>query len=108
MIYERLGTGAENARTARELAADLRTSTRVIGQMVERERRAGRPICANTQGAHKGYFIPANRQEMRVYCNRLRLRAGEIFKTRAALMLLIDTLPDEGAGRANDELHGEM
>lgn len=93
MIFEMLDTGEQNARTARELARILNTDRRQISSLVERERRAGKPICATSDSKTPGYYIPATREDMERYCRRLQHRAGEIFKTRAACLETLDTLP---------------
>jgi len=95
MIYEMLETGEENARSAKELAQMLNTDRRSVSILVEKERRAGKPICATCDSKTPGYFIPATREDMERYCNRLRHRAGEIFKTRAACLDTMDSLPAE-------------
>ena len=56
MIAELLAEGRENARTARELATALNCRQRDITLQVEKERRAGRPICAAT-GETPGYYL---------------------------------------------------
>lgn len=96
MIYELLDTGAENARSARELAKYLRKDRRQISSLVELERRAGKPICATCDSKMPGYYIPETREEMERYCNQLRHRAGEIFKTRDACLGTLDKLPAAG------------
>lgn len=96
MVYELLLTGEQNALTARELARTLQTNTRSVSLLVEQERRQGNPICATCDSKTPGYFIPATREEMQRYCNRLYHRAGEIFKTRAACLKTLDSLPAEG------------
>lgn len=93
MIFELLDTGEQNARTARELAKVLNTDRRSISILVERERRAGKPICATCDSKTPGYYVPATREDMERYCSRLQHRAGEIFKTRAACLETLDTLP---------------
>lgn len=93
MIFEMLDTGEQNARSARELAQVLQTDKRTISLLVERERRAGKPICATSDSKTPGYFIPATREDMERYCRRLHHRAGEIFKTRAACLETLDSLP---------------
>ena len=93
MIFEVLGTGEQNARSSRELARALGTDQRGISSLVERERREGKPICATCDSKTPGYYIAANRQEMEQYCSRLQHRAGEIFKTRAACLHTLDSLP---------------
>ena len=93
MIEEQLEKGAENARSGRELAEVLGLNIRAVTEQIERERRAGVPICA-TQGGKKGYFIAANRRELQRYCNQLHTRAAQLYKTRGALLALLDKLPD--------------
>lgn len=93
MIYEMLDTGEGNAKTARELAKLLQVDRRVISSLVERERRAGRPICATCDNKAPGYYIPATREDMERYCGQLQHRAGEIYKTRAACLGTLDSLP---------------
>ena len=93
MIFEMLDTGEQNARTARELAMILKLDRRKVSSLVERERREGKPICATCDSKTPGYYIPANREDMERYCRRLHHRAGEIFKTRAACLETLDSLP---------------
>lgn len=93
MIFELLDTGEQNARTARELAKALNTDRRSVSILVERERRAGKPICATSNSKTPGYYIPATRKDMERYCSRLQHRAGEISKTRAACLTTLDRLP---------------
>ena len=98
MVYELLSTGASNAISARELAQILDTDRRSVSALVERERRAGKPICANCNSRNPVYFIPATRGEMAEYCRQLKHRAGEIYKTRAACLKVLESLPLEGGG----------
>ncbi len=92
MIFEILAEGAENARTGKEICKLLGITARDLTAAIERERRQGQPICANT-GSNPGYFLAANRDEMQRYCNSLRHRAGEIYKTRKACIQTIEGLP---------------
>lgn len=93
MIFEMLSTGRENARTARDLAQMTGTDRRSISLLVERERRAGKPICATCDGKTPGYYIAANQIEMMAYCESLRHREREIAKTRKACAATISNLP---------------
>ena len=93
MLSELLEIGRENARSARELSEMLGIDRRGISSLIEQERRQGKPICATCDSKTPGYFIPATRDEMEQYCAKLRHRAGEIFKTRAACLKTIDDLP---------------
>ena len=91
MIAEMLSVGAENAITARELATCFETSVRDITTAIERERRDGQPICASC-GEKPGYYLAAGTEELQRYCNRLHRRAGEMYKTRAALLKTLDKM----------------
>lgn len=86
MVSEFLFIGKEYARTARDLAHQLHTDTRNITQQVERERRQGIPICATSDPERPGYYLAADDDDLQQYCDKLRKRAGEIFKTRRALL----------------------
>ena len=88
MIYELLAVGRENARTGRELATVLNCSMRDITEQIERERRAGQPICAS-MAEPPGYFLPASADDLERYCNMLHKRAGELHKTRRALIKVL-------------------
>ena len=94
MIHELLCIGRDNPTTGKDLAASLNCGIRDITQQIERERREGRPICATT-GDNPGYFLAANEEELLQYCNRLKSRAIELFKTRQALLLELKRLHDE-------------
>lgn len=95
MIHELLNTGAENAINGRDICTLLDIDRRDLQAAVNRERRAGQPICANTGGGNKaGYFLAKDKREMQAYCNSLQHRAGEIHRTRKACLSLMDTLPD--------------
>lgn len=92
MIYEILQPGAENALSGREICKLLHITARDLTQTVERERRAGAPICAST-GRRPGYYLAADRREMDRYCRSLFHRAGEIHKTRRACLKAMEQLP---------------
>ena len=97
LISDLLTTGEENAKTGRVLCEILNLKARELTEAIERERRQGHPICASC-GKTPGYFLAATREEMAAYCNRLKHRAGEIFKTRQACLKTLDNLPpQEGA-----------
>lgn len=93
MINELLSTGSQNARTGRELAQYFNCDVRTITEQIERERRAGQPICANPTGENAGYFLAANAEELQRYCDRLHHRASELYKTRQALISVLKQLP---------------
>ena len=96
MIAEMLGRGEESAQSSTILCDVLHLTRRDLTKCIMVERRAGAPICSTTSGSSRGYFLAANKDEMSRFCGRLRHRAGEIFKTRAACLKTIEDLP-EGA-----------
>lgn len=93
LVTPLLNTGKENAIPGRELCQILDVPSRVLARMIENERRAGSPICANP-GVPCGYYLAANKAEMEDYCASLRKRAGEIFKTRRSCMKSAERLPE--------------
>ena len=97
MIHELLGTGRENARTARELADIMNCGIRDISRLAERERREGHPICAAT-GERPGYYLAADNEELEAYCSDLKNRAIELFKTRDALVKVLNARQRRSAG----------
>jgi len=92
-ITDFLLTGEENAVTGRELCEILNVNIRDLTAQIERERRGGSPICA-AQGGKPGYFLAANREEMKRYCGSLDKREKELAKTRKACEGTIDNLPE--------------
>lgn len=97
MISDYLFTGAENAQSGREICRELGISARDLTQAIERERRAGKPICASTDAKNPGYYLAANKGEMQRFCNSLNHRAGEIHKTRRACIKAMESLPESEA-----------
>lgn len=96
MIHEILNRGAENAINGRDICDLLDINRRDLQAAVNRERRAGQPICASTGSGNRiaGYYLAANKEEMQSYCNSLQHRAGEIHRVRKACLSLMDTLPE--------------
>ena len=94
LISDFLGTGKENAKSAQKCADYFEATPREITQRIEAERRNGKPICASC-GRPAGYFLAADAAELETFCNQLKGRAIEIFKTRQALLKLLPGM--EGA-----------
>jgi len=89
--------GADYATSARELAAFLNWPPRMVTRQIERERRAGIPICANSAG----YFLPSSDVERDFYIASLAHREAEIRRTRAAVAATRQTTIDlRGGGEA--------
>lgn len=94
-ITDHLLKGSNKARTARELATRLKCTRREISERIERERREGQPICATCDPEHPGYYLADTADEIQKYCSKLHRRAGEIYKTRAALLKTAETLQNK-------------
>lgn len=92
MIFELLGPGRANAKTGRELAAVLDLDIRTVTEQIERERRAGKPICAAMHD-NPGYYLAETQEDLQQYCNLLQNRATELFITRKALLSVLQKLP---------------
>ena len=86
MVTDFLSTGAENAKTGRELARLLHCDIREITRSIENERRRGAPIVSSCNPDNPGYYLAETADELQAYCSRLHQRAGEIHKTRRALL----------------------
>jgi len=104
MIEELLLPGIDNARTADTLSMATGLTPRQVTQQIERERRKGAPICAacGQDGQHFGYYLAPDGDTVRKYCGRLQHRAGEIHKTRRALLRTAERMEKEkeGTGKA--------
>lgn len=96
MIAELLTEGRENPRTGRELARALHCDIRQVTAQIEKERREGRPICA-AMGENPGYYLAADPDELESYCDALKQRAIEVFKTRQALIAILRQIRDTPA-----------
>lgn len=95
MIHEVLAEGADNPTTGRELATLLQCDLRQITIQIEKERREGWPICANSSGEAAGYYLAANAEELESYCNRIHRRASELHKTRRALLKVLQAIAEQ-------------
>lgn len=88
-IYDYLLQGKENAKTANEIARTLgytgKWKSRDVTRQIERERKAGLPICATNSAEYRGYYIPNSELEFDEYLNSLEHRYNEIGKTLFAL-----------------------
>lgn len=91
IVSDFLLTGKENSTTAAELALMLNVNKRDITQAIENERRRGKPICATHSG---GYYMAADKAEMKEYCDGLQRHISEICKTKNACRKTIDKLPE--------------
>lgn len=83
-IADLLGVGRENAITRRDLERLTGLDGRGVRLLIERERRAGTPILADSVN---GYYLPASDYERAECVRSLRHRAREIMTTARALEL---------------------
>ena len=97
-VAELLQTGKETATPGAELAALLGCSLRELTAAIERERRAGAPICAS-QSSPMGYYIAADEYELAQYCEQVKSRAVNLFKTRQALIKILKGIEQQKSGQ---------
>ena len=83
-IADLLGVRRENAITRRDLERLTGLDGRSVRLLIERERRAGTPILADSTN---GYYLPATDDERAARVRSLRHRAREILLTAKALEL---------------------
>ena len=81
-VSEFLSHGRENAVPLRHLKNLLEADGRTIRLMIQQERLAGTPICADNL---TGYYLPATVEEKAACVRSLRHRAAEIIKTALAI-----------------------
>ena len=81
-VSDFLSRGRENAVPLRHLKKLLELDGRTVRLMIERERRAGIPICADNA---TGYYLPSTADEKAACVRSMRHRAGEIMKTARAI-----------------------
>lgn len=91
LISSLLAIGHERPTSGKQLAEALGCDIREVTAAIERERRAGSPICANDAG----YFLAANKEEGNRYARRLNSRIKNLNKTYRSFKKTIDQLPDE-------------
>ena len=81
-VSDFLSRGRENAVPLRHLKKLLEVDGRTVRLMIERERRAGIPICADNA---TGYYLPSTADEKAACVRSMRHRAGEIMTTARAI-----------------------
>ena len=81
-IADYLSRGRENAITRRELERLTNLDGRSVRLLIERERRAGTPICSDNQN---GYYLPCCKSEKDAFVASMRHRAREIERVAAAV-----------------------
>ncbi len=81
-IADLLGVGRENAITRRDLERLTGLDGRSVRLLIERERRAGIPICSDNQN---GYYLPCCKSEKDAFVASMRHRAREIEQVAAAV-----------------------
>ena len=81
-IADYLSRGRGNALTRRDLERLTNLDGRSVRLLIERERRAGTPILADSTN---GYYLPATNDERAACVRSLRHRAREILTTARAI-----------------------
>jgi len=93
MVCKYLSTGKANAITGERLAELLEIKdVRTVRHLMERERRAGKPICASCDPDQPGYYLAADADEWAEYTGSLARRQREITRTLDACLDTLDKL----------------
>lgn len=94
MIEEILHTGIQNALSPEYLAAVTGLDgVRAVQKQIERERRSGAVILSSTQPPG-GYYLPANREEVRRFIRTLENRAGETMRALDSARKYLEEFPE--------------
>lgn len=89
-VTDLLHRGKANAVPGRDLVRLLGLhNLRELTQIIEKERRAGEPICASVSAPH-GYYIADSPDELRAYLHSLQRRENEVGKTRRCLTAILN------------------
>ncbi len=81
-VSDLLGRGQTAAVPLRHLVSVTGWDGRTVRRMIEAERRQGIPILSDNC---RGYYLPADEDEIAACVGSLRRRADEIRKTAAAI-----------------------
>lgn len=93
MVYEYLSEGKPNAVPGKELVALLGLKDlRELTQVIERERKDGRPICASTDTNAPGYYLADGPDELWEYIKSLGRRLCSISTTQKHLADTLDAM----------------
>ena len=100
-----LPEGQENARTAREMAAMLGTSPRMVTSSIQQLRREGLAICATCAiDQTQGYFLPCDERELISYKGALARRISVISETLTAII----NVSFQDVARVKDEMRATL
>lgn len=92
-----LDFGRKNAVTASRLAEILEIKdVRQVTKLIERERRAGVPICASND-TNPGYYLAESPEELETYIASLNRRSRHLQATILGLGFALDEMRGQGA-----------
>lgn len=95
---EILPKGKENAIAMKDLARVLGfANTRALRDDISKARENGAVICSTTKSGKSGYFLPANREEIKEYLNTMERRAKSAFIAMRAAKKALEQIEGQGA-----------
>lgn len=74
-LYQHIHVGKENAIPVSQLSAKIGYNNRIVHEIIFQARLAGQHICSN----NKGYFYPANDEELIEFVKGTDKRARHLF-----------------------------
>ncbi len=90
--------GEDNAVHGADLARILHMETRELRQAIERLRRSG-VVIASSQ---RGYYYPANTEELSAFVHKEERRARSVFRTLTPARRLLKQKVKEAAGNGQE------
>ena len=81
-VADYLGNSLQTAITGRKLGEAMGIDTRTVQALIERERRSGALIIADSR---RGYWLTTDPDEARDFAQRMKRRAKEIIQTARAI-----------------------
>ena len=84
-VLDILLTGRQSATIGEDIASLLNWELRDVTREITRLRRKGVPICANSVGEIRGYYLAETQEELDEFCKRFKNRLSEIKRTLAGL-----------------------
>ena len=90
-LYQHIHVGKENAIPVSQLSAKIGYNDRIVHEIIFQARLEGQHICSN----NKGYFYPANDQELIEFVNGTTKRAKHLFMSVKKMRETVKAIQDK-------------
>lgn len=92
-VIRYLSVGKENAVDLITLSELMDMCPRNVGRIIHKERANGTVICSSTNG----YYLPANKEDIREFVESMQKRATSIFSSLKSAKKYLNTLDGQEA-----------